>query len=272
MHLASTFLSGALLCAPVTAFVPTVNPSIKVWRRKKWANSQKSDNDTIISDFDPLLSPHAYPNGIDGGVVIQNESVNEEEVVVDVINSSNKGQSPFCEEFDPTLSPHDYPDGIDAGVILDNRNHAGFNQEKLGILLIDHGSKRAASNQHLHNIAKIYQYNYNELKQDQETVVRGAHMEIATPSIVMSLRELITFDQVTKIVCVPYFLSPGRHATTDVPNLIAEAKTLLREEGIMTLNADKSVQIIISDALGTHIESMLSAVDKLVDLALEKQS
>ena len=284
-YFTSTFLPGALLCAPVMAFVPAVSPSVKIWRGKKWTNSQKSEDD--MSDFDPLLSPHAYPNGIDGGAVthqlsnedgggginssFENESVGHQEMFGDVINSSSRGQTPSYEEFDPTLSPHDYPDGVDAGVVVDKNSDGGLNQEKLGILLIDHGSKREASNKHLHNIAEVYQFSYNEHNYYQETVVRGAHMEIATPSIITSLRELITVHQVTRIVCVPYFLSPGRHATTDVPNLIAEAKNILDEEGVMTLNADKSVQIIVSDALGTHTESMLSAVDKLVDLALEKQ-
>ena len=221
-----------------------------------------------VSDFDPLLSPHAYPNGIDGGAVSEDsgvesmggsfgfESIQYQETSVSV--SSSRVQS--MDDFDPTLSPHSYPNGIDAGATKEH---------KLGILLIDHGSKRQASNDHLHYLAKIYQYQYNEDNVGEDTVVRGAHMEIATPSILTSLREMITEDQVTKVVCVPYFLSPGRHATTDVPNLIDEAKTVLNEEGVMTMDSNETIEIIVSDALGTETVSMLGAVDKLVDLALD---
>jgi len=117
----------------------------------------------------------------------------------------------------------------------------------------------------------MYQYNFKEQsKGTQQTVVRGAHMEIADPSILTSLRNLITVDQATKIVCVPYFLSPGRHATKDVPDLIAEAKDVLREEGVMRSSRGKDVEVIVSDALGTQTESMLGAVNVLVDLALNK--
>jgi sirohydrochlorin ferrochelatase len=96
-------------------------------------------------------------------------------------------------------------------------------------------------------------------------------MEIATPSILTSLRNLIAVDCVTKVVCVPYFLSPGRHATIDVPNLIAEAKAVLDQEGVTTLDGNERIEVIVSDALGTHTESMLGAVDILVDFALNKQ-
>lgn len=219
-------------------------------------------------DFDPLLSPHSYPNGVDNGAVSDESLAAEESVGISFGFGSiafQETSSLRCQtsnnDFDPTLSPHNYPDGVDAGAVLEK-------QGKLGILLIDHGSKREASNEHLHYLAQIYQYRHNEGKDGERTVVRGAHMEIATPSILTSLRELITVDQVTKIVCVPYFLSPGRHATTDVPNLIEEAKAVLSEEGAMTLKSERMIEIIVSDALGTHTESMLGAVDSLVDSAL----
>jgi hypothetical protein len=266
MQLISTILLGAWLSVPIMPFVPaqTHIPKLLI--------ILNGNNGEDVFDFDPLLSPHAYPNGIDNGVTEELLAVEESSLVSSFGFESIEYQAisvsssrvPEDDVFDPTLSPHSYPNGIDNGAMEERR------RGKLGILLIDHGSKREASNNHLHNLAKIYQHNINQDEdREEEKVVRGAHMEIAAPSILTSLRELITVDQVTRIVCVPYFLSPGRHATTDVPDLIAEAKTTLNKEGVMSVNADEVVEIIVSDALGTHTESMLNAVDKLVDLALE---
>jgi hypothetical protein len=284
MHLVITasILIGASAFAPVTQLRKTRHAVLSLHGDDAFEGNEGS------SDFDPLLSPHAYPHGVDYGAVL-----NESGDILD-ISSVTKSfefqssarqqlggtihavQSTFAlktraltsdDDFDPTLSPHSYPNGIAAGVVEgENLQHG----RKLGVLLIDHGSKREASNQHLHNLAKIYQYNSNR-KNNCNLVVRGAHMEIATPSILTSLRNLITVDRVTKVICVPYFLSPGRHATVDVPNLIAEAKAILDQEGLMSFGGEERIEVIVSDALGTHTESMLGAVDTLVDLALSKQ-
>ena len=145
----------------------------------------------------------------------------------------------------------------------------GNRDPRLGILLIDHGSKRKASNEHLHSIAKKY---HSSLLNDNDgidnIIVKAAHMEIAEPSILTTLRQLIIEEKVTKVVCVPYFLSPGKHATIDVPNLIAGAIQLLGEERLLDYDGGV-VEITSSKALGTNVESMLGVVDVLVETALE---
>ena len=136
-------------------------------------------------------------------------------------------------------------------------------QSKLGIVLIDHGSKRQKSNDFLQSVAKSYQSTFEGRDATSEVVVRGAHMEIAEPSILSRLRELVEEDQVTKIICVPYFLSPGKHATIDVPNLIEEAKETLENEGLLDYHQGR-VEILSSKSLGSNIGSMLQVVDSLV--------
>lgn len=112
-------------------------------------------NGEDISDFDPTLSPHSYPNGIDGGAV-SNEA---EEDGYSTVTSSTFGfqsikyqdgassrvqtytvetSTTFTsnEEFDPLLSPHAYPNGIDAGAVIEEGEKDGAQIEKLGILLI----------------------------------------------------------------------------------------------------------------------------------------
>ena len=94
------------------------------------------------------------------------------------------------------------------------------------------------------------------------TIVRAAHMEICAPFILVSLQDMAAVDGVSRIVCVPYFLSPGRHATEDVLELIREARAALEEEG-------SRVELSVSDTLGTEVEGMLGAVDVLVGRAME---
>lgn len=142
---------------------------------------------------------------------------------------------------------------------------------KLGILLIDHGSKRKASNEHLHSIAKQYHSSLVGDNDDNNVIVKAAHMEIAEPSILATLRQLVTGHKVTKVVCVPYFLSPGKHATIDVPNLISDAIQVLEEEGSLEYDGG-IIEITSSKALGSNVESMLGVVDVLVETKLDEES
>lgn len=197
------------------------------------------------ADFDPLLSPHAYAGGADAGPAAP----------------AAPGSAGESSDFDPLLSPHAYADGADAGPTdsTDRRHVPG--EERVGILLIDHGSRRPASNEHIHNVATVYE---GSLRRDASAkVVRAAHMEIAEPGILVALRDLITHCRATRVVCVPYFLSPGRHSTEDVPRLISEARDALKGEGI-------EAEVVISNALGTAMPQMLGAIDVLVDGALVK--
>lgn len=50
-----------------------------------------------------------------------------------------------------------------------------------------------------------------------------AHMELAQPSIAEAISQLAQQGE-TEVVLVPYFLSPGRHITQDIPALVAAAQ------------------------------------------------
>ena len=183
------------------------------------AASADDNNDDF---FDPFLhSPHSYPDGIENGPNDDNED-DVEGLIVDAIfeSSASFGFMSISEPssssatkvtntngdddlFDPLLSPHAYPDGIDAGptsIPQQQQQQQQMQQsKKLGIILIDHGSKREASNQHLHFIAQTYQASIiqrdnmangeggSTATSGRQTVVRAAHMEIAQPSILESL-------------------------------------------------------------------------------------
>ena len=49
--------------------------------------------------------------------------------------------------------------------------------DEVGVLLIDHGSRRAESNELLHHVAALFQ------RESEYRIVEPAHMELAEPSI-----------------------------------------------------------------------------------------
>jgi len=87
---------------------------------------------------------------------------------------------------------------------------------RTGILIVDHGSKRAAANDMLLEVASLFQ------AETGASIVEAAHMELAEPSIAQAFARCVERGA-TRVVVHPYFLSPGRHSTTDIPELCAEA-------------------------------------------------
>ena len=114
----------------------------------------------------------------------------------------------------------------------------------LGLLLIDHGSRRAESNRQLDDMAA----RVRRLRPD--AVVLAAHMEIAPPDLATAFAGLVG-QGATRIVILPYFLGDGRHLTQDIPALAAAAA--VRHPG---------VTFTIGAALGPH--------DALASLLLER--
>lgn len=86
------------------------------------------------------------------------------------------------------------------------------------LVLVDHGSRSAASNASLETVAR----EVAELAGDRYLAVLPAHMELAPPSIADAFDEAVRLGA-RVIVVAQYFLAPGRHSETDVPRLAAEA-------------------------------------------------
>lgn len=103
----------------------------------------------------------------------------------------------------PTLTPE-----VFAGL--------GLRAEEVGIVIVDHGSRRAESNELLLRVVELF----------RETtglpLVEAAHMELAEPSIATAVDRVVA--QGARLVVVhPYFLSPGRHWRHDIPELVSQA-------------------------------------------------
>merc|ERR1740124_556520 len=149
--------------------------------------------------------------------------------------------------FDPLLSPHAYPKGTSSGPVL-QKKVSTTPPPRIGVLLIDHGSRRPSSNAHLLKVAELYQS-----RAPANVVVRAAHMEILPPSIADGIGELWRVD---KIICHPYFLSPGRHVAEDVPELIYGA--------VVEMNGG-TVEVIMTEPVGSKIDRMVDIIGDMVE-------
>lgn len=110
-----------------------------------------------------------------------------------------------------------------------------FGPMRRAILLVDHGSKREAANAVLAEIARAVQ-----ARGEPGLVVRHAHMELAPPTIAEALASCVEAGA-TRVIVHPYFLTPGLHATTDIPRMAREAAV-----------AHPGLEVRVSAPLGVH--------------------
>jgi sirohydrochlorin ferrochelatase len=83
------------------------------------------------------------------------------------------------------------------------------------LVLIAHGSRRAASNQEVKNLASRLQNSAT----DRFQLVETGFLEIASPSIPQAIESCIEAGA-TSLVIVPYFLAAGRHVAEDIPQIV----------------------------------------------------
>ncbi len=88
------------------------------------------------------------------------------------------------------------------------------------ILLVDHGSRKRNANDMLICMANLVQS-----MAGTDVIVRHAHMELSEPSIAAGFESCVDAGA-TEITVFPYMLSPGRHSTSDIPHMVAEAARL----------------------------------------------
>lgn len=88
--------------------------------------------------------------------------------------------------------------------------------DRLGVVVVDHGSRRAASNELLNEVVAMFE------RVSGMPIVEPAHMELAEPSIAAAFAKCVERGAET-VVVFPYFLSPGRHWSQDIPALTADA-------------------------------------------------
>jgi sirohydrochlorin ferrochelatase len=107
-------------------------------------------------------------------------------------------------------------------------------REKIGVVIVDHGSRRAESNDMLLEVVELFR------RQSGYSIVEPAHMEQAEPSLGAAFDRCV--ERGAEMVVVhPYFLLPGRHWKHDIPALAAQAAERHPE-----------VRFVVTDPLGLH--------------------
>ena len=105
---------------------------------------------------------------------------------------------------------------------------------KNALLIIDHGSRFEKANQLLIEVANMVK------KKRPNLIIQIAHMELAKPTIDMGVAACVA-DGATHIVAHPYMLSPGRHASEDIPQLVKTA-----------CDKHPTISYSVTDPLGLH--------------------
>ena len=120
----------------------------------------------------------------------------------------------------------------------------------LGVILVDHGSRRDESNAMLLDVVR------NFTDATGFSIVEPAHMELAEPSIATAFARCVERGATT-VVVFPYFLLPGRHWNEDIPRLAAEAAR--QHSGIRYLvTAPFGLHPLMAEVIRQRIEHCLA--------------
>lgn len=124
--------------------------------------------------------------------------------------------------------------------------------DTLGVVIVDHGSRRAASNEMLEQFATMFA----ELKGDYR-IVEPAHMELAEPSIETAIRKCVERGA-KRVAVVPYFLSPGKHWKQDIPELTRAAAARVGVPWVVT--SPIGLTPMMADVIDSRLSHCLSRV------------
>lgn len=110
----------------------------------------------------------------------------------------------------------------------------GLDRSSTGIVIVDHGSRRAESNRRHEAFVRAWR------DRGHFSIVEPAHMELAEPSIGSAFDACVGAGATT-VVIAPYFLWPGNHWDRDIPALVARASA-----------AHSGVGYLVTAPLGPH--------------------
>jgi len=121
---------------------------------------------------------------------------------------------------------------------------------KKALLLVAHGSRRAASNLEVFRLAEQLQVDLNA----DFAMVKAAFLELAEPSIPEGIQYCADAGA-TNVIVLPYFLNTGRHVAEDIPAEIDIARQQLPNLTIQLqthVGAMTDMQSLLSKAALQH--------------------
>jgi sirohydrochlorin ferrochelatase len=132
----------------------------------------------------------------------------------------------------------------------DSAGAASSADESLGIVIVDHGSRRDEANRR----HEIFVQEWRGRR--GHDIVEPAHMELAEPSIGTAFDACVAAGAAV-VVIAPYFLWPGSHWDRDIPALAAEASE--RHPGVRYLvAAPLGPHPLLADIVEERIDHCLS--------------
>jgi sirohydrochlorin ferrochelatase len=117
------------------------------------------------------------------------------------------------------------------------------------LVVFAHGSTVAAANQAIHDMAA-------RVAARSGYVTEAAFLEIAEPNLPGAVKSLVERGA-SRIVVLPYFLAPGRHAERDLPRIIEELRSINKEvkiEAAANLDGHPALVGILLDRAAAVLE------------------
>jgi sirohydrochlorin ferrochelatase len=117
------------------------------------------------------------------------------------------------------------------------------------LVVFAHGSTVAAANQAIHDMAA-------RVAARSGYVSEAAFLEIAEPGLPRAVKGLVERGA-SRIVVLPYFLAPGRHAERDLPRIIDELRGIYKEvkiEAAANLDGHPALVGILLDRAAAVLE------------------
>ena len=123
-----------------------------------------------------------------------------------------------------------------------------MSQIKRALILIDHGSTVDEANDLLVKIRE----RLSSFSDSGFDIIEYCHMELAPPTLEDAFASCVD-SGADEVIIHPYFLAPGRHSKTDIPNMVDS----------VAINYP-NVKYKISEPLGLH--------DKILEVIIDRAS
>jgi len=136
-------------------------------------------------------------------------------------------------------------------LIVDTKKMNTNINRRIGVIVIDHGSRSDTANSMLLRLTKHYK------EHSGIQIVEPAHMELAEPTLVQAFGKCVE-QGATHIIISQFFLSPGRHSKKDIPDMARAAAW-----------AHDGVTFSVTEPLGVD-ELMLKLLHKRVEECLRE--